>query len=600
MVVQYKCKCLNVTLDLEAAPQETDEVMWLKQYTSISSFGRGELGVGGVRTEVDKLVTQKVISNVRQRWKCLTCNNCGLDICAIQATNTTHPVINMSLLPKSEFEDLTQSKDYSPVFHIIVKDNEEALHSFIHPPDQATAEVLQKINKQTEDYTRREEDAMNERIKKYTDEQKEIFSLVQSRAERDRKLLSYKLTRSAHAPLPTGNFSLGSSALGSSSTKVPVSPEKGQSQSQSPHLGQGPPVLGRSLSSHPVLRDLPQSQGVGGGINSPQASVAGSVGVASSTPSGVSASVLRKGSQAQAQAQVPPISPTTSRAGTAAAKGMPRSSFTPSLIPSKNLSSSVMPPTFSGPSISPRGTFTAGGATPNTNAIANSLRGTSQHPPSVLRTSNPNVPNTDSSVSSNTFSPTISTTSVSTTTTISAGATTISSSVPVRVGLEKSLGFQLDPPKSLLALSSSYSPANDLKGGEGFDKVAVFSFEDEEDKEDEASSKEDENDSEEEDKDDDGEEPRPSHLHAPSMGIPMGSSFAYVNNNLSNAERLYGSSVPIAIPLSVLVRAPPKDAGTLEDAKTPHELAKGDKQTSDLSKSFAVPLSMTRRIKGYI
>jgi len=82
-------------------------------------------------------------------------------------------------------------------------DDEEAANSLLEAPepnDSAAVEFFYKIQKQVEETVSKEEQSMEQNIKNYIQEQRELLREFQIKAYKDRKILWNKISRVIHSP----------------------------------------------------------------------------------------------------------------------------------------------------------------------------------------------------------------------------------------------------------------------------------------------------------------------------------------------------------------------------------------------------------------
>jgi len=146
-----------VTLHLQNFPAEdaSNEYDWLKtaltttNNSSQQSFGRAELGVAGIKVEVEKLLAIKQVTKDWKPWNCVCCINCGMSLYAYDVSKPNILAVNQNLMvrhlreyfilcwkPSSlsshssistqksqeEIDKLAKSSAFSPTFKIVLED----------------------------------------------------------------------------------------------------------------------------------------------------------------------------------------------------------------------------------------------------------------------------------------------------------------------------------------------------------------------------------------------------------------------------------------------------------------------------------------------
>jgi hypothetical protein len=193
------CLCQNVSVhvaDRVSLEQGDTKMAWLISASNMLRVERGMLGVAGIRVKVPSLVEERSISNNWQMWQAFRCLNCTLDVYASPLSpSVKHVLFNGELLDASEAFD--EHVNYSPAFKIIVYESAESSSSdlLVAPdvddePGMSTFGTLQRC---IERYIGEQTELMNERIRAYEEEQTRLLCELQSRAFQDRKILWNKI-----------------------------------------------------------------------------------------------------------------------------------------------------------------------------------------------------------------------------------------------------------------------------------------------------------------------------------------------------------------------------------------------------------------------
>lgn len=151
-----------------------------------------QLDLGGVTEEQSYLVHKSTVSD----WCIRTCINCSTPAYAIHAVKGLERVlVNTSLTSDEKRQERIQSSQaFSSLYKVVLTDNADKSNSssLVHPMT-GNQEVIRKTVAQLQDhlnkYISREKLAMEERIRRYSEEQKAAFSQLQKRAYQDKNIM---------------------------------------------------------------------------------------------------------------------------------------------------------------------------------------------------------------------------------------------------------------------------------------------------------------------------------------------------------------------------------------------------------------------------
>lgn len=221
---KFKCKCLNVTVHVkEKATRYADGKAFVSELEKSAFFSLDlyevELAVGGITKEVGSLVKETKIED----WNVFTCINCKMDTHALHVVKKYDRVL-ISQEMESDPDVLNKnasSPEYSSIFKILlkpVKENEEVIldnscgHAILLGQD-AISLAMVSVQEQVKKYLEGEETSMNERIRKFAEEQKAQFASLQSRAFKDKQALYWSIKREEERSLETSlNEAIGDSS----------------------------------------------------------------------------------------------------------------------------------------------------------------------------------------------------------------------------------------------------------------------------------------------------------------------------------------------------------------------------------------------------
>lgn len=204
---KFKCKCLNVTIHVkEKATREAEGTAFVSENCSEPFFTKElyevELAVGGITKEVGSLVRETQAED----WDVFTCINCNMDTHALHTVKKYDRVLinrGMESDPVVHSESASSS-EYSSIFKLILKpakdndpdvgDNSFAGNAILLGQDRIPVAMV-SVQEQVKKFLQAEEDAMNERIRKFVAEQKRAFTALQAQVFKDKKAVYCAIKR---------------------------------------------------------------------------------------------------------------------------------------------------------------------------------------------------------------------------------------------------------------------------------------------------------------------------------------------------------------------------------------------------------------------
>ncbi|KAK7486672.1 hypothetical protein BaRGS_00022073 [Batillaria attramentaria] len=139
-------------------------------------------------------------------WTTFTCLNCKKKTHAINRELKTILVNKELECGDDALARLVGSKEFSPVFQIVLADRE--VFSSVPDPNAQSFESLQTqlsdVQHQMESFLLRQEAAMEERIRRFEEEQREKLAHLQAKAQEDKKKMISLILRRVEQPGPTG------------------------------------------------------------------------------------------------------------------------------------------------------------------------------------------------------------------------------------------------------------------------------------------------------------------------------------------------------------------------------------------------------------
>lgn len=231
---KFKCKCLNVTVHVkEKATREADGTAFVSEDCKVVFFNQElfevELAVGGITKEVGSLVRETKAED----WDVFTCINCNMDTHALHAVKKYDRVLINRRMESDPVvhSNIASSSEYSSIFKVIlqpakendpnvVADNSFAGNAILLGQDRISLAMV-SVQEQVKKFLQAEEDAMNERIRKFAAEQKAAFTTLQAQVFKDKQAVHCAIKREEEKSLESSL----DEAMADSSLDTPVSPK---------------------------------------------------------------------------------------------------------------------------------------------------------------------------------------------------------------------------------------------------------------------------------------------------------------------------------------------------------------------------------------
>ncbi|XP_038053599.1 uncharacterized protein LOC119726045 isoform X2 [Patiria miniata] len=191
------CKCLNISVHTKAKPEPLDpSALRLPAGERDVDFFKGQvaeiqLDLGGISEEQKCLIRRSSVGE----WVVRTCTNCETDCYATHATKGMNRVlVSLSLVSDTEKqEELRRSPSFSPLFHVILHEISKTKSPTLGHPTTSNQDALKKtvgdLQDQLSRYLTKEKASMEERIKKFTEDQQAAYNSLQKKAYRDKNLM---------------------------------------------------------------------------------------------------------------------------------------------------------------------------------------------------------------------------------------------------------------------------------------------------------------------------------------------------------------------------------------------------------------------------
>lgn len=272
-MAKLTCNCLNVILNISQNNVEVDarEVLGLEENENLFSddslndaFIGGtlilvKLAMAGIEVQQQLLVKCREIGDYNV-YKCI---NCDINTHAVHRFKGFERLFaNKALLPEALFDKLRQSEDYSPMFKIILKGMSNGnVKTFEDNRGQASmfqrslSDANSKVDDMVKCYLISEEEAMQERIRIFTEQQKEVFRKVKEKAHSDKQHFISIINKKEENDLQFSitdamkDTKLSRSESGESDVEDP-SPDLPQIRSRKIRSHRGIPILANSLPTN--------------------------------------------------------------------------------------------------------------------------------------------------------------------------------------------------------------------------------------------------------------------------------------------------------------------------------------------------------------
>ncbi|XP_077995064.1 uncharacterized protein LOC144448660 [Glandiceps talaboti] len=194
-MAKLTCGCLNIAIHIKETELKTLDRTTLglsKEQLKYEFFTQElttvNLDLGGITKEQSSLIEERRIAD----WVTHRCNNCNMAVYALHATKGMDRVLaSVQLMSNSaDIEELKKSEYYSPLYRIVCyHGNTERSAALGHPitgNHDVVKTTINSLQQQLATYLANEKAAMEERIRQYTEQQKEIYMKLQKKAYTDK------------------------------------------------------------------------------------------------------------------------------------------------------------------------------------------------------------------------------------------------------------------------------------------------------------------------------------------------------------------------------------------------------------------------------
>lgn len=227
--MKYYCTCLNICVELDSLDRLPDEPFTLSDDEKRDPFFTLPLLVVRelkVKHQQPMLIRSKRIGS----WEVYKCTNCSTFSHAIENDSNTR-LMNKTLLqlPDNEVQNIKNSVDYSPVFHIVVADT-SLFGGDLSETSQLSGNFstnVVELQKQLSDYVDEQNKITDENIRTYVEQQQSALKKLLKRANEDFQILTNVIEQTEPGMKRNNSSeinSFNSSGFASSQTYTSTSP----------------------------------------------------------------------------------------------------------------------------------------------------------------------------------------------------------------------------------------------------------------------------------------------------------------------------------------------------------------------------------------
>ncbi|XP_071809305.1 uncharacterized protein [Asterias amurensis] len=191
------CQCLNISVHTKAVPTplKLAELRLTPEEQSDDFFrsdvAEVQLDLGGIAEAQRCLIRRYPVGN----WVVRTCLNCEMECYATHISKGLNRILVSLNLEgdTAKQEDLQRSTEFSPLYHLILRDVNKISSPTLGLPMTSNQDALKKTAGDLQDqltrYLAKEKSSMEARIKKYTEDQQHSYTAVQKKAYRDKNVM---------------------------------------------------------------------------------------------------------------------------------------------------------------------------------------------------------------------------------------------------------------------------------------------------------------------------------------------------------------------------------------------------------------------------
>ncbi|XP_050306083.1 uncharacterized protein LOC126743153 [Anthonomus grandis grandis] len=204
------CNCLNITIEVEKNENVAKEIWELAGLDKGETSFSQDLWYVGRLLNLNKVHPGLVQCRRAGLWNVTTCLNCEVETHAVhKEKGASGVIVYAKLLNQEEINNIKSSDLISSIFHIIVNPNSSVAENTevqtYHNPK--VNKYIRDLNDVMTEVIRKEQAAVEERIKKYSDEQYEQLNILKDKAYKEREALVKTIQNAAKESNPEGDLS---------------------------------------------------------------------------------------------------------------------------------------------------------------------------------------------------------------------------------------------------------------------------------------------------------------------------------------------------------------------------------------------------------
>ncbi|CAG9764597.1 unnamed protein product [Ceutorhynchus assimilis] len=186
------CNCLNIVIDFVKHDKVTTEALELSKLDKADIFFNHDQWYLGKLLNVIKVHPGLIRTRSVGLWNITYCLNCDVQTHAIhKEKGATYVLVHTKLLNEEAINNLKSSDLVSTIYNIVVNPNAIGLDNSIPVTyhNKRVDKCLKDLNDIVTECIRKEQVAVEERIKKYSDEQYELLNILKDKAYKEREAL---------------------------------------------------------------------------------------------------------------------------------------------------------------------------------------------------------------------------------------------------------------------------------------------------------------------------------------------------------------------------------------------------------------------------
>ncbi|ERL88574.1 uncharacterized protein LOC109537631 [Dendroctonus ponderosae] len=245
----FSCNCLNIVIEIEKHDKtvKREDLLLDAQEQADEIFNSDSWYIAKLQN-IKRAHPGLIASKQIDLWTISHCLNCDVETHAIHKEKGASCVfINAKLLNEMAINKFKTSGLVSTIFNIVVNPNANGFDTSVVDtyPNRNVAKIIKDVNDVFTNYIREEQAAVEERVKKYSDEQYELLNGLKDKAYKEREALVRIIQKAAiegaliqdlspKSPKAFGNVSSDKHSKSiNNSPEVPFSPKRPKSNTGS-------------------------------------------------------------------------------------------------------------------------------------------------------------------------------------------------------------------------------------------------------------------------------------------------------------------------------------------------------------------------------